>query len=102
MTTQPELLLPLAETLLDFRVKVPEGCELVVALRTPTGQLVELTDLVAEDAGGVAVGRYRESEAAAGALDGGEVATAAWAADRVLGHLCTAQVAEITELHLLH
>lgn len=61
MSTQPELLLPLAETLLNFRVKVPEGCELVVALRTPCGQLVELTDLVAEDAAGVEVGRVPES-----------------------------------------
>jgi len=62
MSTPPELLLPLEETLLDFRVKVPEGCELVVALRMPSGQLVELSDLVADDAGGVEVGKVPVGE----------------------------------------
>jgi len=62
MSDQTELTLPLAETLLDFRVKVPEGCDLVVALRTPSGQLVGLVDLVASDAGGIEVGRVPAGE----------------------------------------
>lgn len=60
--SQPDLMMPLTEALLDFRVKVPEGCSLVVALRTPSGQLVDLADLVAEDAGGVKVGQVAVGE----------------------------------------
>jgi len=41
---------------LEFRVRVPAGCVIVAALRLPSGQLVELSDLVADDAAGVPVG----------------------------------------------
>lgn len=67
----PSLLMPVSEGLLSFRVAVPAGCEVVLALRTPSGQLVELTDLVAEDAGGIEVGRVPAVEVAVDPL--GEV-----------------------------
>jgi len=44
---------------LEFKVKVPEGCSIVPALRLPSGQLVELADLVQQDP--APVGRVSES-----------------------------------------
>jgi len=41
---------------LEFKIRVPAGCVIVAALRLPSGQLVELADLVAEDAAGIPVG----------------------------------------------
>lgn len=40
---------------LEFRVKVPPGCRIVAALELPSGQLIALSDLTAEDAAGVPV-----------------------------------------------
>jgi hypothetical protein len=54
------LALPVSLEDLAFRVGIPEGCELVVALRTPSGQLLELCDLSGEGVEGEVVGTVGE------------------------------------------
>lgn len=70
-----ELVVPEGD--LEFKVTVPPGCVIVAALRLPSGQLIELADLSAEDAGGVPVAEApRVPGVATGPVDEGRVEAA--------------------------
>jgi hypothetical protein len=51
MADEQNVSVPLDMAKLDFKVKVPEGCQIVLALRLPSGQLVELDDLLESQEG---------------------------------------------------